>query len=52
MVIGGNDIRYAILRNSEADMTHTDSYDGQKSLTDSDVEDSSEDSSPDKILIS
>ena len=52
MVIGGNDIRYAILRNSEAHMTHTDSYDGKKALTDSDVEDSSEDSSPDKILIS
>ena len=39
----GYDIRYAMLRNSEAHMTHTDSYDGTKMvLTDSDVEDSSD----------
>ena len=49
----GFKIRYAMLRNSEIHMTHIGLYDGTKmTLTDSDVEDSSDDSSPDKILIS
>ena len=48
-----NQISYAMLRNSEIHIGHSGLYDGTKmSLTDSDVEDSSDDSSSDKILIS